>query len=587
MGKKIVRSRIKNQKKARKKSGSISLFNKVLLLVALLFITAFTVLISQHQQTFLEHAQVTTSNITPQFHCLTLGNSNCTGVASTVATTCAGLTVVTPLKLNRTSLEQGESIEGTIVYENECTIPYDVTNILISATEPPNAANPNNVTSTFIFTPSSGKMTVLPNQKVTVTGTLQIGATAPAGQWTAVGEFIDTNGTAHPDKTVAFTVCGPLTVSQKITLDKTTVNPGQTITGQITYKNACAAPFVIDDSKISARDPKANIDDFTPNTGPKTIAANGTLVIKASRAMTTSDPLGVWKAFGSYQNATGTWVVDTTLLSFTLAVPPPPPPAKKPAPGSTSKSCVAVLTKTATVSFDTYTGGTVTVPAAGDATLKAYATALKADKTITVTVDGYTDATPFAAGTTGAITNNQQLSLARANAVAAYLKSPGGATANKYTVKGDGVAAGATTNDAADRKAEVTSSCGGTPSKGGGTTSGGGGTGTAPVGGGTTKVTCTAGSATANAKGDVCLGEACGPTSIGTGTCVDGSNGVPGQGSLVPGFCPGPATEECYVPQTCNASDGGTCVKNAECQDGGCNLVNGGNGCASGETCIK
>jgi outer membrane protein OmpA-like peptidoglycan-associated protein len=217
-------------------------------------------------------------------------------------------------------------------------------------------------------------------------------------------------------------VCNGLTVSKKITLNKTTVNYGQSISGSISYKNTCAVSYIAKTIEISARTSKNSIGGpFIPVLTNQTIKPGQVVNVTSSLTMSASDPAGVWEAFGAYASASGGFVIDNTLAKFTLSGTTAPLPAN------------------VTVHFDTsignnngYTVRTVDMPA-----LNNYAAALKKVPTAIVTLAGYTDNTQFAPGTPGPINNNQALSVARAQAVEVYLKSKG-ATANKYTVVGHG-----------------------------------------------------------------------------------------------------------------------------------------------------
>jgi hypothetical protein len=158
--------------------------------------------------------------------------------------------------------------------------------------------------------------------------------TDPPGIWSASAAYKDLAGNIHEDANkLTFTVissCAGLVVSKAITLDKTTVSIGSSISGAITYRNPCTIDYLVHAIIISARDPKGSVSDFAPSLGAMTFKPGQVATLSASRFMAAKDPLGLWKAFGAYQNNIGTWVVDNTLLSFTLAASPSAQPNASP-----------------------------------------------------------------------------------------------------------------------------------------------------------------------------------------------------------------------------------------------------------------
>jgi outer membrane protein OmpA-like peptidoglycan-associated protein len=121
------------------------------------------------------------------------------------------------------------------------------------------------------------------------------------------------------------------------------------------------------------------------------------------------------------------------------------------------------LTTKLTIHFPTDEGDVngYTITAADKPALNTYAAALKKEPQAIVTINGYTDSITFAPGTPGPINTNQALSLARAQAAEAYLKSQG-ATANTYVTKGNGATDfvapnNPTTGNVLNRRDEITS----------------------------------------------------------------------------------------------------------------------------------
>lgn len=163
--------------------------------------------------------------------------------------------------------------------------------------------------------------------------------------------------------------------------------------------------------------------------------------------------------------------------SFVAQQAPPPPnvaappiasapatPATKSGTTTTCTNTPAALTTKLIIHFDIDAGADngYTIMQAEEAALNAYAADLVKYPTATVTINGYTDNVPFIPGTPPPINTNQALSLARAKAAEAYLKSKG-ATKNTYVVKGNGATDFVAPNNGANgnvlnRRDEITTS---------------------------------------------------------------------------------------------------------------------------------
>src|SRR5204863_10179645 len=95
---------------------------------------------------------------------------------------------------------------------------------------------------------------------------------------------------------------GPLSIVSPLTLDKTTVNPGQTLNATVTYKNTGGSAVTVNAIVIAGRPPGATkaggpYADLSPQLGVTTIQPGATLQVSASRAFTTADPTGGWYAY--------------------------------------------------------------------------------------------------------------------------------------------------------------------------------------------------------------------------------------------------------------------------------------------------
>lgn len=588
MNKKATKS--KQATKSKMKGSSV--WRKISFLTLFLFMSAFTLIIAQNRQTLLQFADVQQSLVPKNYYCLHTGSggSKYCNVSISAQSTCTKLTNNT-LSLNANFFIPGDIVKGNITYTNKCGVEFDVQKMGIQATNQDTPKNTIDFQTNVSI--SNNDLPLIAGQQQPVQGTYTISSNTPAGTYKAYGTYTPATSatTSTPQAanspSVTFSVCNkPLKMS--ISLNPTTIILGQTFKYTLTLQNQCNVSYPIKQVTMIGSNPSftGDLTLMPPQKGNITIPANGSKTITGSNTIPTSFSLkpdistkkNQWTATGSYTNIDGTVVTSNPGLAFVLKAPPPP---KTPAQAATAnKACTSALKQKLVILFPTYTGGTVTLSPSKQFT--AFASALiNAGNSVKVTITGYTDNTPFMPNTPPPINTNPLLAQARADAVKKALVNL--KVKNSITAKG----AGATTkfgSNTQDRRAEVTTSCGtsnGAVSGGAGSNSGGStsGNGKVTIGktGGVT-VTCTGNTnPKPNSKNEVCLGEAC-TTSVGPGTCLDngswpivkGTNGTPQSGSFIPGACPGPSTEECFVPQknvskTANlcTGNGGTCMTQA------------------------
>ena len=220
---------------------------------------------------------------------------------------------------------------------------------------------------------------------------------------------VDANGTGYEvqNKTALATVAawfkgggvtpspaptGQLVVAGPLTLDRTVVGPGQTLTGRVTYRNVGTAPVGVGEIVITARPPGGTNAggpylDFSPRQGAVTVAPGAAIVVTASRQFAASDPSGAWYAFATYRDTAGVYrdapgpqpfTVSATPPPTPTTAPPPPPPTPTPTTTPPPTSSPAQATRALTVATTGVgsvtpggvyaTGGTATLtalPAAG------------------------------------------------------------------------------------------------------------------------------------------------------------------------------------------------------------------------------
>jgi hypothetical protein len=264
----------------------------------------------------------------------------------------ARLTISRPLTLDRTSVAVGETITARVTYRNGGRVPVTIRDLVIAG-RPPGATNAGG--PKLDFRPGKGALTVPVGGEVTLTASRTIASADPTGTWYAFSTYRDAVGAwrdAPPTLNVRFQVTaartptatptrpaptataapapsGALSVSSPLQLDRSTVTAGGTVNGVVTYRNTGAAPIAIRNLVIAARTGGGAHVDFSPGTGPKTVAPGETLTLKASRTIAVNTPVDAWTAFSSWQDAAGVW---RAAPAVTLKVTMPTPAATQPAP---------------------------------------------------------------------------------------------------------------------------------------------------------------------------------------------------------------------------------------------------------------
>ena len=133
--------------------------------------------------------------------------------------------------------------------------------------------------------------------------------------------------TSTPKLTQA--VCNGLVVVRALTLDKTSVTFGDTISGKITYSNPCTVPVAVKSVAIGGKTPTKIEANFSNATGALTVLPGQMVTVEGSRAIAVGDAVGLWTAFGTYQDAEGVWHPNGASISFSvvnaITVTPPGP----------------------------------------------------------------------------------------------------------------------------------------------------------------------------------------------------------------------------------------------------------------------
>src|SRR5438132_9921843 len=276
------------------------------------------------------------------------------------------LVISTPLTLDKTNVVAGDTLGGTVTYQNTSSIAISVQALVIGG-RPPGGTNGGG--PYYDLTPQLAAQTVQPGATVTLAASRAFTGSDPVGQWYAFPTYKDAGGVWHDGPSVNFTVSQPaaggLVISSPLTLDKTTVGPGGSLNGTGKYQNTGSSAISVLSVIIGGRPPGGTngggpFADLTPTLAAQTIAAGASVTLAASRAFSASDPNGSWYAFATYQDASGAWH-DGPAVNFTVAAAAATPSIT---PGTSSSSSPVNATiacpPTGTLSYRTTDGSTPT-----------------------------------------------------------------------------------------------------------------------------------------------------------------------------------------------------------------------------------
>lgn len=117
---------------------------------------------------------------------------------------------------------------------------------------------------------------------------------------------------------ISQTVCNGLVVSSALALDKTSVTFGDTISGKITYSNPCTVPVSVKSVMIGGMTYAQTEFGFSNATGALTVQPGQMVSVEGSRKIVVGDPVGLWNAFGRYQDAAGVWHDNGAKVNFNV-----------------------------------------------------------------------------------------------------------------------------------------------------------------------------------------------------------------------------------------------------------------------------
>src|SRR5207237_713177 len=181
-------------------------------------------------------------------------------------------------------------------------------------------------------TPSRTAQPIQPGASVTLAASRAFTSADPLGSWYSYATWQDAGGAWHDSPSINFTVgvppppTGGLLISSPLALDHATVVAGDVLNGTVTYQNTSASPIAVQTIGIAARPPGGTnaggpYTNLTPCLPAQTIQPGATVTLAASRAFTSTDPLGAWYSYTTYQDAAGAWH-DSTNINFSVIDPP-------------------------------------------------------------------------------------------------------------------------------------------------------------------------------------------------------------------------------------------------------------------------
>ena len=250
-----------------------------------------------------------------------------------------GLVISSPLTLDHTTVTAGDTLNGTVSYQNTSAAPIAVQTIGIAA-RPPGGTNAGGPYTNL--SPSLPAQTIQPGATMTLAASRTFTSADPVGSWYSYTTWQDAAGGWHDSTNLTFTVTalppppappppppptGELVIASPLVLDKLSVMAGDTLNGTVTYQNTSATPITVQTIGIAARPPGGTnaggpYTNLAPSLAAQTIQPGATVTLAASRVFTNADPLGSWYSYTTYQDAAGGWH-DSANVSFTVAAPAP------------------------------------------------------------------------------------------------------------------------------------------------------------------------------------------------------------------------------------------------------------------------
>ena len=152
-----------------------------------------------------------------------------------------GFVISTPLTLDKTNVVAGDTLHGTVTYQNTSSSPISIGSIAIGGRPPggTNGAGPY-----YDLTPQLAAQTVPPGATVTLAASRVFAATDLVGQWYTFATYKDAGGVWHDGPSVNFTATAappaPAGVVVTVAPSAPSTTPGGTINFQATVTGTTA-----------------------------------------------------------------------------------------------------------------------------------------------------------------------------------------------------------------------------------------------------------------------------------------------------------------------------------------------------------
>jgi hypothetical protein len=229
------------------------------------------------------------------------------------------LAITSPLALSEASVAPGDTVTGTITYQNTSSAAVTLNAIVIAA-RPPGGTHGGGPYDDF--EPYAAPLTLPPGASTTVTATRTFAASDPVGTWDVYPTYQDASGAWFDGPDTSLPVGtgggagpvqeGPLTVSTALVLSEATAHAGDTVTASVTFTNSGSAAVVMQNAVIAGRPPGGThgggpYDDFAPTAAARTLAPGQSLTVTATRTFAGGDPTGAWDVYPTFEDGSGAW----------------------------------------------------------------------------------------------------------------------------------------------------------------------------------------------------------------------------------------------------------------------------------------
>src|SRR2546428_434450 len=166
------------------------------------------------------------------------GNVSAPASCTWTITSADGLVISSPLVIDKLSVMAGDTLNGTVTYQNTSASPIAVQTIGIAA-RPPGGTNAGGPYTNLA--PSLPAQTIQPGASVTLAASRAFSSADPQGTWYSYTTYQDAAGGWHDSANINFTVAAPAPVlTVAVTPPVASTTPGGTINFQATVTGTAA-----------------------------------------------------------------------------------------------------------------------------------------------------------------------------------------------------------------------------------------------------------------------------------------------------------------------------------------------------------